>query len=81
MLRQARLYGVVLVILVGTCTMAAHAQNDDHLANLRERAEQGDDNAQYDFGMRLQLGIDAAPDHRAAATWLRRAAEWDAAHP
>jgi TPR repeat protein len=24
--------------------------------------------------MQLQLGIDASPDHRAAATWLRRAA-------
>ena len=68
MLRDAGLYGVVLVIVVGACAPAAHAQNDDYLANLRERAEEGDANAQYDFGMRLQLGIDATRDHF-WATW------------
>ena len=79
MMRHARLFGAALVVAAGFIapTTLLHAQNDQFLANLLARAEAGDAEAQYEYGMQLQLGIDASPDHRAAATWLRRAAEQD----
>lgn len=77
MMRHARLAVVALVLAGGGAapTAMVHAQDSEFLANLRARAEAGDAEAQFEYGMALQFGIDALPDHQAAAAWLRRAAE------
>lgn len=48
---------------------------EDDLKELRTRAENGDANAQYEFGHRYHLGKGVTQDYTEAAQWCRKAAE------
>ena len=62
---------VSVVLLNGA---APHAQTDRN-AELRERAEAGDVDAQYDLAFLYDNGYGLQLDYTAARTWYRKAAE------
>ena len=58
---------------IGGCN--SNPINSENLERIRELAEQGDANEQFNLGMKYLQGNGVAQDHAIAAKWLRKAAE------
>ena len=76
-----RRLSVVLVVLVllGGCSPAETPETattvDMELESLRQRAEQGDADAQYNLGFVYDTGLGVPQDYTEAAAWYRLAAD------
>ena len=75
-----------IIVLVVVCLMFAGlffwAQNaehskeiTEHFQNLREKAEQGDVDAQYELGSLYFYGTDTPEDEKEGVVWIKKAAE------
>jgi TPR repeat protein len=65
----------LLTVAVLICTLAALAQAQPALEEIRRRAEQGDAGAQYNLGYLYANGLGVTQDHTEAVKWYRLAAE------
>ena len=70
---------LVVVVLLGGCSPAETPETatraDAELESLRQRAEQGDAQAQYDLGFRHRTGQGVPQDFMEMVRWYRLAAE------
>jgi TPR repeat protein len=76
---RLRLVTWVLVALLVSFALSASAAAQD-INELKTRAQQGDVNAQFDLGLKYQLGVGVKQDSVEAVRWYRKAAEQGDAH-
>ena len=77
MLNMRRLLGGMLAVLLVSGVAGAQTVSTDTpaIAALRVKANAGDADAQWDFGMRYRIGSGVPQDDAQAAAWYRKAAD------
>ena len=65
---------IVVLFLLTLVVIATSASAEDTISELKQKAEQGNQFAQYDLGWKYQKGVDVKKDYEEAMKWYLKSA-------